>query len=508
MHKLQLTMLPGEYWYGGHTNYGYLMPVNAKKVMLVDTTVVRSYGQANTLFVSNKGRVIWSETGFKTRFVFGRITCTGNKAKIGLYQADDHTLRGAYHYAVDHFMPPDGTYPDELMFRIPQYCTWIQFEHNQTQQGIVDYAKSILDCGMPAGELIIDDGWQRSFGDWRFDPAKFADAKKMTDQLHTLGFKVILWIAPFVSDQAADFQKLKDENLLVLDKNGRPARRKWWNGADYLLDFSNPAAQDWFFACTRYLTDKLGIDGFKQDAGDAMYYRDDDRTYGGVDANGQSKLWALSARHYRFNELRACFQCGGMGVAQRMADKSHRWNFLGLGALLPNVLIQGLSGYPYSCPDMIGGGQINDFRGPVEKLDHELFARYCEASALMPMMQYSLNIWDLGNPETRRICREMSALHAKYGDYIIACAKAASQTGAPMVRAMEYAYPHCGYGGITDQFLLGDRILVAPVLKKGQRRRKVCIPTGKWRLGDKIYSNETVILPCPVDTLLYFERID
>ncbi|MFQ9278069.1 MAG: hypothetical protein ACLR32_09175 [Acutalibacteraceae bacterium] len=49
---------------------------------------------------------------------------------------------------------------------------------------------------------------------------------------------------------------------------------------------------------------------------------------------------------------------------------------------------------------------------------------------------------------------------------------------------------------------------MAPVLKKGQRRRKVCIPTGKWRLGDKIYSNETVTLPCPVDTLLYFERID
>ena len=136
----------------------------------------------------------------------------------------------------------------------------------------------------------------------------------MTDELHTLGFKVILWIAPFVSDQAADFQKLKDENLLVLDKNGRPAKRKWWNGADYLLDFSNPAAQDWFFACTRYLTDKLGIDGFKQDAGDAMYYRDDDRTYGGVDANGQSKLWALSARHYRFNELRACFNAAAWAL--------------------------------------------------------------------------------------------------------------------------------------------------------------------------------------------------
>lgn len=111
-----------------------------------------------------------------------------------------------------------------------------------------------------------------------------------------------------------------------------------------------------------------------------------------------------------------------------------------------------------------------------------MFARYCEASALMPMMQYSLNIWDLGNPETRRICRKMSALHAKYGDYIIACAKAASQTGAPMVRAMEYAYPHCGYGGITDQYLLGDRILVAPVLKRGNADARCAYPpaNGDW----------------------------
>lgn len=65
MHKLQLTMLPGEYWYGGHTNYGYLMPVNAKKVMLVYTTVVRSYGQANTLFVSNKGGSFGQRLGLR-----------------------------------------------------------------------------------------------------------------------------------------------------------------------------------------------------------------------------------------------------------------------------------------------------------------------------------------------------------------------------------------------------------------------------------------------------------
>ena len=69
------------------------------------------------------------------------------------------------------------------------------------------------------------------------------------------------------------------------------------------------------------------------------------------------------------------------------------------------------------------------------------------------------------------------------GSEILEMAKEAAKSGEPIVRHMEYAYPHQGYAGITDQFLLGSRILVAPVLEKGARNRTVVFPEGKW-VGD------------------------
>ncbi len=505
--KLKVKILKNEYWYGGDTNIGFFTPLGRKSIYVANNTIVKSYGQSNTLWLSNKGRVIWSDCGFKTTFIFGKITCTSEKAEIKLFEAEDKTLKGAYLYAVQHFMPPDGKHPNPIMFKIPQYCTWIQFEHEQTQTNILSYAKSILESGMPAGELIIDDGWQTNFGEWDFDPNKFENAKQMCDKLHELGFKVILWICPFVSTKSTHYNYLAQNNMLVKDKDNNIAMRKWWNGTDAILDLSNPQAMKWFTDYTKKLIDEFGVDGFKQDAGDAMYYCDDDITFGGVDANTQSKLWAQSAIDFDFNELRACFQFGCQGVAQRLADKSHKWGILGLGALLPNTLTQGITGYSYDCPDMIGGGQIGDFKNKNEfSFDNELFARYAEASCLMPMMQFSLDIWKI-NDELKNICLKTIDLHTKYSDYILQLVEHASKTGEPIIRYMEYSFPNKGYAKITSQFMLGDDILVAPVLVKGHTTKLVYVPEGKWQYKDKIYSNEMVIIPAPIDELVYLTKV-
>lgn len=504
---LKVKMLKDEYWYGGDTNIGFFTPLGRKSFYFANNTIVRTYGQSNTLWISNKGRVIWSEKGFKTSFVFGKITCKSKKAQIKLYQAKDKTLKGGYLYAVQNFMKPDGKHPNPIMFKIPQYCTWIQFETNQTQQNILDYAKSILNSGMPAGELIIDDGWQTQFGEWDFNPQKFSDAKAMCSELHSLGFKIILWICPFISQKSVHYNYLVKNNLLVKDKYNNIAMRTWWNGKDALLDLSNPEAMKWFTDYTKKLIDDFGVDGFKQDAGDAHFYSDDDITFGGVDANTQSNLWAQSAIDFDFNELRACFQFGCKGVAQRLADKSHKWGVLGLGALLPNTLTQGISGYAFGCPDMIGGGQIIDFRGKDKNnLDLELFARYAEASCLMPMMQFSLDIWKI-NDNLKNLCLKTIKLHQEFSDYILSLAKHASVTGEPIVRYMEYEFPNKGYAKITDQFMLGQDILVAPVLTKGDTTKLVHIPDGKWFCNGKIYSNETAIIPAPIDELVYLTRV-
>ena len=115
--KLKVKMLKDEYWYGGDTNIGFFTPLSRKSVYIANNTIVRSYGQSNTLWLSNKGRVIWSDKGFLTKFIFGHITCISNKAEIKLYEAEDKTLKAAYLYAVSNFMQPDGKHPNPICLK-------------------------------------------------------------------------------------------------------------------------------------------------------------------------------------------------------------------------------------------------------------------------------------------------------------------------------------------------------------------------------------------------------
>ena len=71
---------------------------------------------------------------------------------------------------------------------------------------------------------------------------------------------------------------------------------------------------------------------------------------------------------------------------------------------------------------------------------------------------------------------------------------------------MEYEYPHMGYERVTDQFMLGERVLVAPVLKKGENKREVLLPAGKWKyLGKTEYTGGcTVTVDAPLEILPYF----
>jgi alpha-glucosidase (family GH31 glycosyl hydrolase) len=92
------------------------------------------------------------------------------------------------------------------------------------------------------------------------------------------------------------------------------------------------------------------------------------------------------------------------------------------------------------------------------------------------------------------------------GQEILAMAKASSTTGEPLVRPMEYAYPHQGYAGIKDQFLLGDKILVAPVMEKGARNRTVVFPPGTWQGddGSPVVGPTTVEIDAPLQRLPWY----
>jgi alpha-glucosidase (family GH31 glycosyl hydrolase) len=198
---------------------------------------------------------------------------------------------------------------------------------------------------------------------------------------------------------------------------------------------------------------------------------------------------------------------GGQELAQRLHDKNHEWNELKM--LIPNIILQGLLGYAFVCPDMIGGGDYLVSFKNLQHLDEELVVRSAQCQALMPMMQFSLAPWRVLSDDNLKICRDMAALHVEFGPLILELADQATATGEPIIRHMAYEFPNMGYETIIDQFLLGQDILVAPVLEKDARSRVVEFPPGVWQDvdGEKYNGPISLEVAAPLEKLPWFQRI-
>jgi alpha-glucosidase (family GH31 glycosyl hydrolase) len=226
----------------------------------------------------------------------------------------------------------------------------------------------------------------------------------------------------------------------------------------------------------------------------------------GATPNRHTEAFARLGLDFPLNEYRACWKMGGQPLAQRLRDKEHTWE--DLRKLVPGMVNLGLMGYPFGCPDMIGGGEYLSFRN-LSAIDQELIVRAAEVHALMPMMQFSVAPWRVLSPENLAICRRMAALHTERGPEILALARESAKTGEPVVRSLEYAYPHRGYADVLDQFLLGPDVLVAPVVEKGARKRRLAVPPGRWRGddGSVVSGPASVEIDVPLARLPWYRRI-
>ncbi len=452
--------------------------------------------QTQPLLLSSAGRYVWSEAAFAFAIQEGELQLRENDAPLVIETAG-RTLDSAFRAASRRFFPADGRIPAHELFTSPQYNTWIELLYDQNESRILDYAKALLRAGYPQGVLMIDDNWQEDYGVWHFSPRRFQDPRGLIQELHRLGFRVMLWVCPFVSADSATFRELARRGLLLRDASaeGDPvwnetpndaALVRWWNGASGVLDLSHPEAVAWFRAQLDRLVNEFGVDGFKFDAGDSHFY---------LPARGTGPLVSHQPRtpeehtldfariglSYPFNEYRACWRLAGQPLAQRLRDKEHAWS--ALQSLVPGIIAQGLMGYAFTCPDLIGGGHAGSFENPAT-FDPELVVRSAQVHALMPMMQFSVAPWRVLPPALDAICRQAAHLHQRAGAHLLSLAREAAQSGEPIIRPLAWHWPHAGYEEITDTFLVGSTLLVAPVVQKHTRARDICFPPGIWHGDD------------------------
>ncbi|HPE76638.1 MAG TPA: glycoside hydrolase family 31 protein [Draconibacterium sp.] len=510
---VKLVIEKGEYWWGGVSSLGHTTPYDATTVVSYDLWGDCKGNQAQPLLLSNKGRYIWSEEPIQYTFNNGNLTVTTRNGIIENGKAGEN-LKDAYTFVSQKFFPSNGKIPAELFFTNPQYNTWIELMYDQNEKDILKYAQNIIDNGFPPGILMIDDNWQEDYGTWDFSPRRFTDPKGMIKKLHEMGFQIMLWVCPFISPDSEVFRYLAREGMLILEDQktqkivwentaDKAAIIRWWNGASACLDLSNPKTQKWFKEKLDYLINEFGVDGYKFDAGDAEFYTNQVVSFKPGNPNDQTSYFAEFGLQYPLNEYRASWKMAGLPLVQRLRDKGHTWE--DLQKLIPDLMSQSVMGYAYTCPDLIGGGEFGSFLSSAT-IDEELVVRSAQIHALMPMMQFSVAPWRVLSNDNEAICLEMAKLHKKMGPFILELAKNASVTGEPIVKPLAYVFPDGGFEMVKDQFMLGNDILVAPVVQKGARSRTVVLPAGNWKSDDGklIKGGKTIEISVPLKRLPYF----
>jgi alpha-glucosidase len=501
--RIAISTTSNASWWAGIIDHGFQMPLAGRyEANLCGDT----YGnQSQPLLLSNQGDVIWSDDPISIQFSQERLVVEAKGGGCLLRAKSGDSLRDAFLYASRAYFPTSGKAPNELLFAAPQYNTWIELMYDQNQEGVLKYARGIVENGFPPGVLMIDDNWQQNYGQWDFKKNRFEDPKRMISLLHQEGFKVMLWVCPFVHTNCEVYQELARNGFFLKNQSGGVALIKWWNGVSALLDFSNLAAVDWFCSRLDYLRSAYQVDGFKFDGGDSSFYKDT-VAFRPVSPNTQTELYGRIGLRYPLNEYRAMWKMGGQPLAERLRDKDHSWS--DLKKLVPNMLLEGLMGYPFSCPDMIGGGEYKSFQAG-SAIDQELVVRSAQCHALMPMMQFSVAPWRVLDKTHLEAVLRAVRLRQEHQSYILSLVRKSATSGEPIVRSMEYVFPHQGYQRVNDQFLLGDRILVAPVLEKGISQREVLFPAGIWTApeGKRYAGPGKCVLPVASDELCYFEKV-
>lgn len=507
-----ITNEKGEKWFGATVDDGHVMP-------FTDGYRINLYGnnkdnQAAPLLLSTRGRYVWSDKPFAFSIKGDQLVIDSAMANVDVIKAGN-TLADAFKAASKSKFAASGQMPDSLLFARPQYNTWIELVYNQNQQDILKYAHQIIDNGFPPGVLMIDDNWMDFYGKFEFRKDRFTDARAMIAELHRMGFKVMVWVCPFISSDTEISRDLEAKKLLLMDNKGdkslswekaaQPAIISWWNGYSAELDFTNPDAVKWYKDQLQHMQNTYGVDGFKFDAGDFEFYPDNVLSFKLATPNEQSELYGSMGLSFPLNEYRAMWKRGGQPLAERLRDKKHNW--ADLQKLIPNITASGLLGYQFTCPDMIGGGEYGSFIG-LHNFDQDLVVRSAQCSALMPMMQFSVAPWRILDAAHLQAVKKAVAIRQKHSAYLMQTVKQSAISGEPVVRNLEYAFPNAGLDTVKDQFMLGDKLMIAPVVQKGNSRQ-VIFPKGKWQGEDgKIFKGPLVkSFDVKLDELLVFSKM-
>ncbi|GAA1652625.1 alpha-xylosidase [Nonomuraea maheshkhaliensis] len=435
------------------------------------------------LYVSSRGYGVLVDSGAPLEF----DVCQSTHSVVQILVPDD---------VMDYYVLA-GPAPAEVLDRYDRltgrpslppkwaFGTWISSGFCvDSGERVLARARTIRERGIPCDVLHLDTYWQ-SDGRWsemRWDPVNFPDPEGMLAELAEMGFKVCLWMNPYISHLSPVFQEAAEAGYLLLDPQGEPYVADCWHGsfpACGIVDFTHPEAVEWFKGLLRPLL-RQGVAAFKTDFAEGV-------PADAVAANGMSGTELHNVYTLLFNDAvvdvtrevnghelvwaRSSYLGGQRHSAQWGGDTYT--SYAAMGSTIRGGLAHGLSGVPFWSHD--AGG----FTG---RPTDDLYVRWTQFGALSPLLRLhgttTREPWEFPEVEEQAV----AALKLRYRlmPYLYSAAVEAARTGAPMMRALCVDHPDDPVAWQADlQYLLGHDLLVAPMTGP-EGVRQVYLPRGRW----------------------------